>query len=54
VFNENPCWSPDGRQILYSDDYVHVVDVTTGESTTIARGYGYDWIDHDTIIVGRR
>jgi Tol biopolymer transport system component len=54
LFNENPQWSPDGTRIVYSDGVVHVVDVLTGGSTTIAEGYGYDWLDGDTLIVRRR
>jgi Tol biopolymer transport system component len=54
LFNENPQWSPDGTRIVYSDGVVHVVDVLTGGSTTIAEGYGYDWLDADTLIVRRR
>jgi Tol biopolymer transport system component len=54
LFNENPQWAPDGTRIVYSDGAVHVVDVLTGRSTTIAEGFGYDWLDDDTLIVRRR
>jgi Tol biopolymer transport system component len=54
LFNKNPQWSPDGRGIVYSDGAVHVVNVLTGGSTTIAEGFGYDWLDDDTLIVRGR
>ena len=54
LFNVNPQWSPDSTRILYSDGAVHVVDVLTGRSTTIAEGFGYDWLDDDTLIVRSR
>ena len=54
LFNVNPQWSPDSTRIVYSDGAVHVVDVLTGGSTTIAEGFGYDWLDDDTLIVRGR
>ena len=54
LFNEIPQWSPDSTRILYSDGAVHVVEVLTGRSTTIAEGFGYDWLDDDTLIVRGR
>lgn len=38
-------WSPDGKQIVYSNfnDKVVILDITTGEETIIADGFFPDW-----------
>lgn len=48
-----PKMSPDGRRIAYSDNgSIHVVDVMTGVSQTVADGRRMAaWLDEDTLIV---
>ena len=47
-----PKMSPDGSQIAYADaGSIHVVDVSTGESSEVADGRMAAWLDDDTIIV---
>jgi basic membrane lipoprotein Med (substrate-binding protein (PBP1-ABC) superfamily)/DNA-binding SARP family transcriptional activator len=48
----SPTVSPDGTRIAYWDDgAIHVVDVSTGESSKVARGGTAEWLDDDTLIV---
>ena len=53
-----PRWSPDGTRIAYVDaGRIHVVDVATGETSSVADGpdddllYTVDWFDEDTLVV---
>jgi Tol biopolymer transport system component len=49
-----PRWSPDGTRIAYEDDGgVYVVDVGTGEASRVIDGGAPEWLDDDTLIVGR-
>jgi Tol biopolymer transport system component len=49
---EFPRWSPDGTSIAYTDgDAIHVVDVSTGENSSVARYGVVDWFDDDTLVV---
>ncbi|MGA9159329.1 MAG: hypothetical protein WB297_00495 [Actinomycetota bacterium] len=56
-FLYGPEWSPDGRQIAYTngDNYnnneVFVVDVATGETTFVADGTVSEWLDDHTLII---
>jgi len=48
-----PRWSPDGTRISYSDGgSVYVLNVTTGETTKVARGSNAEWFDDHTLIIG--
>lgn len=55
AFAQPPEWSPDGTRIAYSTwpSYVrvHVVDVATGEVTTVSEGAFPTWLDGHTLIV---
>jgi Tol biopolymer transport system component len=47
-------WSPDGSRLAYMDygpESVDVIDVTTGETTRVARGAWPRWVDNRTLIV---
>lgn len=47
-----PKMSPDGSRIAYADaGSIHVVDVSTEESTQVAVGRMAAWLDDDTLIV---
>jgi dipeptidyl aminopeptidase/acylaminoacyl peptidase len=47
-----PSVSPDGTKIAYQEaGSIYVVDVSTGESSKVAKGDNADWLDNDTLIV---
>ena len=47
-----PRWSPDGTTIAYTDaDGIHVVDVSTGETSLVAEGGTSDWFGDDALVV---
>jgi hypothetical protein len=47
-----PKMSPDGSKIAYADgDSIHVVEVSSGESSEVALGRMAAWFDDDTLIV---
>ena len=47
-----PTMSPDGTRIAYAEGgSIHVVDVSTGESTNVAEGSSAEWLDDRTLIV---
>ena len=49
---DTPVLSPDGTEIAYSDSgVIHVVDISTGESTEVADGRMAAWLDDDTLLV---
>jgi dipeptidyl aminopeptidase/acylaminoacyl peptidase len=49
---EWPRWSPDGTRIAYSDnDGDHIIDVATGETSTVAAGGVLDWFGDDTLLI---
>jgi WD40-like Beta Propeller Repeat len=49
---EFPRWSPDGTRIAYTDvGRIHVVDVATGETSSVAEGKSADWFDEDTLVI---
>lgn len=49
---EFPRWSPDGTRIAYTDaGRIHVVDVATGETSSVAVGEKADWFDGDTLVI---
>ena len=49
---EFPRWSPDGTRIAYTDtDGIHVVDVSTGETSLVAEGGTSDWFGDDALVV---
>lgn len=49
---ESPKMSPDGSRIAYADGgSIHVVDVSTGESSEVAVARMAAWLDDDTLIV---
>jgi Tol biopolymer transport system component len=53
--SSGPMWSPDGTRIAYNNqatgNKVFVVDVATGETTFVAEGIAFDWLDDHTLIV---
>jgi Tol biopolymer transport system component len=49
---ESPEWSPDGTRIAYVDtDGTHVVDVSTGEVSLVARGDRASWLGNDMLVI---
>jgi Tol biopolymer transport system component len=47
-----PRWSPDGTRIAHTDaDGIHVVDVSTGESSLVAKGSRSDWFGDNALVV---
>jgi hypothetical protein len=48
-----PAVSPDGTRIAYHDAgfSIYVVEIETGEVSTVARGGAAEWLDNDTLIV---
>jgi basic membrane lipoprotein Med (substrate-binding protein (PBP1-ABC) superfamily)/DNA-binding SARP family transcriptional activator len=53
---EEPVWaasvSADGTRIAFEEgSRIHVVDVATGESTTVAEGISVSWLDDDRLFV---
>ena len=55
AYVDGPEWSPDGTRIAYwtwpSYVYLYVVDVATGEVTTLGEGAFPTWLDDHTLIV---
>lgn len=48
-----PRWSPDGTKIAYSvSDGVHVIDVSTGQASLVAKGGLHDWFGDGALLVG--
>ena len=49
---EFPRWSPDGTRLAYSDvDGDHIVDVATGETTSVRSGDVLDWFGNDALLI---
>jgi Tol biopolymer transport system component len=51
---EGPTVSPDGARVAYSDaetDGVNLVDVETGEVSTLEDNGGYEWVDDHTLLI---
>jgi Tol biopolymer transport system component len=48
-----PTVSPDGTRIAYQDGgySIYVVEIETGEASTVARAGAAEWLDNDTLIV---
>ena len=45
-------WSPDGTRIVYADgDGIHVVDVSSGQTSLVSEGGSADWFGDDALVV---